>query len=74
VSPPPQSLPFDEVRVNEASVSQVLTAKEFLVTPLHRRVGWLLERRLTFLRRGVPVDSREALAALRSVWSGSARS
>lgn len=62
-------LPFDEILVAELDGRRSLTPDEFLAMPLHRRVAWLLERRLSFLSVGKPVDSREALTALRSEWS-----
>ncbi len=62
-------LPFDRVRVQEDPTPRDLTIDEFLAIPLHRRVTWMLERRLSFFRGPTPVDPREALSALRATWT-----
>jgi hypothetical protein len=59
-------LPFDRVTVDGEALQ--MTADEFLQVPLHERVTWMLERRMSFFLGTRPVDSRVALMALRERW------
>jgi hypothetical protein len=66
-----RNLPFDRVAVDaeaDGTPAAIVTADEFLAIPVHQRVTWLLERKLTFLLGTRPVDSRVALMALRERW------
>lgn len=44
--------------------AEELTAAEFLALPLHRRVRYVLQRKVEFFRGGTPVERSEALKGL----------
>jgi hypothetical protein len=58
-------LPFDRVAIAEDEGRREYTAADFLALPIHRRITWLLESRISFFLRSRPVDKRDALLALR---------
>jgi hypothetical protein len=62
-------LPFDHVTVQEGQTTRRLSVAEFLRTPLQDRVTWILERRLAFLRGDRPIDTKQALLAMRAAES-----
>jgi len=59
-------LPFNEVVVTTPSGSRLLTADQFSAIPLAERVRALLEKRVEFFQDGAPIDTRDALNALRA--------
>jgi hypothetical protein len=67
------SLPFDRVVIAEDGDRLDYSTSQFLATPIHRRIRWLLESRLTFFWRSRPVDKRDALMALRRYETGQLR-
>jgi hypothetical protein len=58
-------LPFNQVIVNTEDGPRQLTVAQFTAIPLAERVRAMLEKRVEFLLDGQPVDTREALNALR---------
>jgi hypothetical protein len=59
------TLPFDRVVIAEDANRLDYTTAQFLETPIHRRIRWLLESRLTFYWHSRLIDKRDALMALR---------
>jgi hypothetical protein len=56
---------FDSVIIRENGLPTTITADEFFALPLSVRVRHVLSHTAEFLKRGQPVDQREALAELR---------
>jgi hypothetical protein len=65
-------LPFDRVAVTDGGVVRRMTVEEFLAVPLHKRIPWVLEKRVVFSLHGEAVDPREAFNALRGQWGKAA--
>lgn len=61
------SLPFDRVVLQLDDGQQELSVDEFLALPVHKRVGYLLSRSLSFYLGKTEVDRREALTRLRAM-------
>jgi len=61
---PPASLPFDAIELREGEERRVIGIGSFLEIPLTERVRLLLEKRVRFLKRGVEVDAKVAIAAI----------
>lgn len=59
------ALPFDEVRVSDASGSRTLTAAEFFRLPLSQRLRHVIAKTATFVCDGAEVDPQIALAQRR---------
>ena len=58
--------PFDVVCIREAAGIRRLSCEAFLALPLHERIRHILAREVEFERLGRLVDSKTALAWLRS--------
>jgi hypothetical protein len=58
--------PFDAVRIREAQHVRRLSCDDFLALPLHQRIRHILAREVEFERLGRPVDTKTALAWLRT--------
>jgi hypothetical protein len=58
--------PFDSVRIREAQHVRRLSCDDFLALPLHQRIRHILAREIEFERLGRPVDTKTALAWLRT--------
>lgn len=55
----------DAVQLKRNGAWEPIPFEEFFALPLSRRIRHLLEHTVRFQRRGVEVDSREAIDALR---------
>lgn len=62
-----ERLPFDEVHVVRDGLMIVYAVDVFLELPLRERVEYILRQDVSFYMRGVRVDRRHALNALRSL-------
>jgi hypothetical protein len=58
--------PFDVVCIREGDGARRLSCEAFLALPLHERIRHILAREVEFERHGRPVDTKLALAWLRS--------
>ena len=58
--------PFDRVVTQRNGTRVVYSFDEFLGLPLHERIQHVLQRDLSFFLRGVEIDRRRALDALRA--------
>lgn len=58
--------PFDAVRIREAQQVRRLSCDDFLALPLHQRIRHILAREIEFERFGRVVDTKTALAWLRT--------
>jgi hypothetical protein len=58
--------PFDAVRIREAQQVRRLSCDDFLALPLHQRIRHILAREVEFERFGRIVDTKTALAWLRT--------
>jgi hypothetical protein len=58
--------PFDAVRIREAQQVRRLSCDDFLALPLHQRIRHILAREIEFERLGRLVDTKTALAWLRT--------
>jgi hypothetical protein len=58
--------PFDAVRIREAQHVRRLSCDDFLALPLHQRIRHILAREIEFERFGRLVDTKTALAWLRT--------
>ena len=60
-----RDFPFDRVVVTDANLQQEeLTLHEFLSLPLHRRIRFVLQRKVEFFRGALAVERSEALKSL----------
>jgi hypothetical protein len=58
-------LPFDRVELSSEGGTRALSVQQFCALPLAERLRAVLERRVRFFSGSQPVESREALKALR---------
>jgi len=58
--------PFDVVCIREAQQVRRLSCDDFLALPLHQRIRYILAREIEFERFGRLVDTKIALAWLRT--------
>ena len=58
-------LPFDRVEMSSSTGTLVLSVQDFCNLPLAERLRVVLERRVKFFQGAEPVESRDALKALR---------
>lgn len=63
---------FDRVLLKQDGNWVELTVDEFFELPLSHRIRHVIERTVAFKLRGVEVDQREALAALRRMRASAA--
>lgn len=63
---------FDRVLLHQGENWVELTVDEFFALPLSHRIRHVIERTVSFKLRGIEVDQREALAALRRMRANAA--
>ena len=60
---------FDSVLIDDGGGWRPISANDFFAIPLSRRIRHVLERTVSFRLKGVEVDRKDALAALRRLKS-----
>jgi hypothetical protein len=58
---------FDAVFIEQDGAWKPISVSDFFAMPLSRRIRHVLERTVSFRLRGVEVDRKDALAALRKL-------